>query len=419
MQVSNKVLLVILVTVWLGFVGFAMPFPVITPLLMDDHGMLSWVAAEERPLMVGLVLSVFGIGQIIGSPWLGKWSDTMGRRPAMTISLAGAAVGYVITAWAVVEVSLTILLLGRFLTGLCAGNIAISNAIAADISSRQTKSKAFTLIAIAINLGWIFGPLIGGNLADPSVYAGFGYDTPFWVGALLSVLALVMVAVLLPETRKQIGEKGQEHTDLSTLQLLRLPALRLPFIFSLFAMTALFLYFEYLSFHYLEKFGLGPAMLANYAALVSVPMIVFGLLVPRLERSMSMDMLNTLGCVLLCAGLLLYVLPAQHLWTIPPMFVVAFGVAILWVSTSLMVSNSVDDSIQGQALGVFRSIGVVGEIVAALLGGVLASYGPDMPFVGAAGICLLALTILALYRGMRRLGNRKVNAVGLPPIEKR
>lgn len=398
MQVSSKVQLIILVTVWLGFVGFAMPFPVITPLLMDDQGMLSMVAAEDRPLVVGLVLSVFGIGQMIGSPWLGKWSDTMGRRPSMILSLAGGALGYAITAWAVVEVNLTVLLLGRFVTGLCAGNIAISNAIAADISDDNTKAKAFTLIAIAINLGWIFGPLIGGYLADPSVYAGFGYDTPFWAGGLITLLALVMVAKLLPETRKLSDDAEQTHSDLSTLQLLGMPALRLPFLFSFFAMTAMFLYFEYIAFHYLEKFGLGPSMLANYVALISVPMIIFGLLVPGLERRMSMRMLNGLGVMVLMAGLLLYVPPEQHLWTIPPLMVVTFGIAVLWVSTSLMVSNSVDETIQGQALGLFRSISVMGEIVAALLGGVLASYGPDFPYIGGAGVCLLALMVLALYR---------------------
>lgn len=45
--------------------------------------------------------------------------------------------------------------------GILHGNIAIVQAMAADMSTTKTKTRSFAWINIGMNLGWVLGPMIG------------------------------------------------------------------------------------------------------------------------------------------------------------------------------------------------------------------------------------------------------------------
>lgn len=405
-QNHNGILFIVLLIIFLGFVGFSMPYPVITPLMLADDGMLGFLPEEQRTWVIGIAISMFALGQMIGSPWLGKWSDRWGRRPVLISSLAGATIGYVVTAYSVQSLNPWLFLLGRFCTGLCEGNVAISNAIAADISDRIEKVKTFSYISITINAAWIIGPLIGGKLADNEFNPSFSYDTPFWVGAMISVLAVGCVALLLPETRRieavTVDKNESTQPSMTFRQLFAVPALRHAFSFSFFVVLSVFLYFEYLALFYYGRFNLGPADIANYAALIGIPMIIMGYLMPKLEKWFSIKWLNLTACSLLSVGLLSHLLVESAPWSVLPMFIASSGIAVAFVSTSLMVSNSVSGDIQGQAMGTYRSITVGAEISAALLGGVLATLSAVAPFVAGGMIAALVVVFFAFTQFPKR-----------------
>jgi len=397
---QNRNLLVILLIVWLGFVGFSMPYPVLTSLLLDEGGMLAGWSETQRPIMVGIVLSAFAIGQLFGSPILGKKSDKYGRKPVLLLSLTGTIIGYLITAFSVLSMNLIFLIIGRIVTGLCEGNIAISNAIAADISDKATKTKVFTYISMAINLAWIVGPLAGGMLADNKIHPAFGYDIPFWVGAALSVITFLTVLFLFRETRviNNNSEQKLASESPSNMSLVKMPVLRQAFAISFFSILAIFTFYEYFAFYYIEKFDFIPSQIAFYSALLSIPIILGGLAVPKLSKKLSIRSLNSLGISCVFVGLFIYSFVPTQIWTFLPMAMTGVGIAILFISTALAVSNSVNSDIQGQAMGLYRSINVIGEILAAILGGFLASMGTTMPFIGAAFIGLFALFIVRISK---------------------
>lgn len=97
--------------------------------------------------------------------------------------------------------NLIIFILARFLGGISKGNVSLSMAIIADVSSMQTRGKGMALVGIAFSLGFIVGPLIGAIFA---VWAKNRTDQWFVVPALfaliLSVADLLFFITFFKET---------------------------------------------------------------------------------------------------------------------------------------------------------------------------------------------------------------------------
>lgn len=184
---KDKTLAAVFITVFTGFIGFSLPFPIFSYLFLSSESILIPATLEEniRPILLGLAIALFPIGQALASPLWGKYSDRYGRKPMLIISLVIAALGMVIVAIAIQYNLLYLVFLGRFISGLGEGNITLAQAIAADQQNEKIKARYFAAISIAMNSGWIVGPLLGGYLGDPGS-ASFTHPTlPFWLAALM------------------------------------------------------------------------------------------------------------------------------------------------------------------------------------------------------------------------------------------
>ena len=127
-------------------------------------------------------------------PLLGRLSDRHGRKPVLTLCLVGVLAGYVLMALGIAWRSLPLLLLSRVVEGFFNGDIAIVQAMAADMSTARTKARNFARINIGMNLGWVVGPMIGGYAA---VVSG-DYSLAAWLAVGMTVINLLLVLWLLP-----------------------------------------------------------------------------------------------------------------------------------------------------------------------------------------------------------------------------
>jgi DHA1 family tetracycline resistance protein-like MFS transporter len=195
----NKPLIVILAAVMLDAVGIGLIFPIL-PALLRDVGHLTEVAT-----LLGLMLALYSACQFLFSPVLGVLSDRFGRRPVLLVSLAGAAIDYLIMAFAP---QLWILVLGRAISGITSANIAVATAYITDISTEEERAKRFGLFHAMFGIGFIIGPVLGGFLGDLWVRA------PFIAAALLNGVNFALALFVLPESRA--GQKDAKF-DLDAL----------------------------------------------------------------------------------------------------------------------------------------------------------------------------------------------------------
>src|SRR5262249_22254829 len=97
-------------------------------------------------LQATLLISVYALCQLFSGPFLGKWSDRIGRKPLLVLSQIGTFIGFIVMARAT---SLWMLYAGRVIDGATAGNISLAQAYISDNSDPKDRTKSFALIGIA------------------------------------------------------------------------------------------------------------------------------------------------------------------------------------------------------------------------------------------------------------------------------
>lgn len=183
----NKALIVILAAVMIDAIGIGLIFPIL-PALLREVAHQSQVA----PLF-GLMLALYSAMQFLFSPVLGVLSDRYGRRPVLLVSLAGAAIDYLIMAFAP---DLWMLVLGRAIAGITSANIAVATAYITDISEESERAKLFGYFHAMFGIGFIIGPILGGLLSEVWIRA------PFLAAALFNAANFALALFVLPESRK-------------------------------------------------------------------------------------------------------------------------------------------------------------------------------------------------------------------------
>ncbi|MGL6514644.1 MFS transporter [Aeromonas hydrophila] len=392
---------VLVMTVTLAVAGFSLPSPVLAPLLLDPaQGMLTPEASDwSRKVWLGVIMGLYPLFQLVGAPWLGKLSDRHGRKPVLTLCLVGVLVGYALMALGIAWRSLPLLLLSRVVEGFFNGDIAIVQAMAADMSTAKTKARSFAWINIGMNLGWVVGPMIGGYAA---VVSG-DYSLAAWLAVAMTLVNLLLVLWLLP-SRPAAARSEQPPPALSSRQLLLQPALLPYFVLTLLSYGAVQLYFTYFNVWLVERLAWDPVQLAQAAVLVSVPMILGSWLGSRLARHWRGSSLGVVGHLVMAAGMLMFVLPG-HWWGLALTFIpTGIGMSLGELATSVAVSNRSHAEQQGQAMGLYRGLAVGSEILAVVVGSLVLLAGTEWPFYLAA---LCSLLCAVGFYGLRRAADRR------------
>ena len=392
---------VLVMTVTLAVAGFSLPSPVLAPLLLDPaHGMLTPEASDwSRKVWLGVIMGLYPLFQLVGSPWLGRLSDRYGRKPLLLLSLAGVLAGYALMALGIAWRSLPLLLLSRIVEGLCNGNIAIVQAMAADLAGKEHKSRSFAWINIGMNLGWVVGPMIGGYAA---VISG-DYSLAAWLAVGMTLINLLLVYWLIPY-RPPVAATRLTAT-LSSRQLLLQPALLPYFALTLISYGAVQLYFTYFNIWLVERLAWDPAQLAQAAVLVSLPMMAGSWLGSRIAHHWRGSSLGIVGHLVMATGMLLFILPV-HWWGLALTFVPAgIGMSLGELATSVAISNRSHPEQQGQAMGLYRALAVGSEILAVLFGSLVLLAGTEWPFY-LATLCSLA-SAAGFYLLRRRADRRQ------------
>jgi len=220
----NKPLIVIFSAIGLDAVGIGLIFPILPRLLEEvTH------AGNVAPL-IGLMTALYAVMQFVFAPVLGALSDRLGRRPVLLVSLAGAAINYVVMAFAP---QLWMLFLGRAIAGLTSANISVATAYITDISAQEQRARRFGLFNAMFGVGFIVGPVLGGVLGD------YWVRLPFIAAAILNGCNLLLALFVLPESRTP----SREPIDLAALN----PLHPLRWVFSMKELLPIVLVFFVLS----------------------------------------------------------------------------------------------------------------------------------------------------------------------------
>ena len=184
---SRLTLTCILVTILLDMIGVGIIVPVLPELLED----LTGGSVANAAVIGGYLVFTYAFMQFVFSPVLGNLSDRFGRRPILLCSLLGLTFDYLMMSIAPV---VWYLFIGRVIAGIAGAALATATAYMADITPPHKRTHRFGLIGAAFGLGFIIGPVIGGELGE------FGPRVPFYAAAGLAFANFLFGLLVLPES---------------------------------------------------------------------------------------------------------------------------------------------------------------------------------------------------------------------------
>jgi MFS family permease len=384
------------IVVFLGYVGFSLPLPVLPEIFLDaQRSIVPFASIQLKTILLGIVLAAYPSGQLLGSPLLGIFSDKWGRKRVILYSLASTAVGYAITALAMSAHSVVGIFGGLFLCGFSEGNVTIAQAVIGDIAGKDEKVAHFGWINFFACTAFIVGPLLGGWLADPENSRFFTFATPFWLGALMSIAAIVIIWKFSKETKKHAGP-GQGFIQ-GMKDNWANPLLKKFYISIFFLYFGLYAFWNCIGIYLQRRFDFSTTSLAYVMAYDSF-FFALGLLFLVQWIAKKIKPFITTGWAAFGLAVMLVILvipdsPWALLITIPPIGIL---ISILMTNAAVMVSDAADDRMQGQALGTMQSIQVSAGMCVGILGGLLGALQPGLPLI--AGALMSALCGYLLIR---------------------
>jgi MFS transporter, DHA1 family, multidrug resistance protein len=352
--------------------------------------------------LVGVLTSLTGLTSLISSLPIGIVSDRVGRTRVLFIGMSGMALAMLLFAAAP---SAPLLVPGRLLFGVAmVATFWIAAAYLGDAVAGPARGVAFGLLTTAMGLGFTVGSLLGGEVAER-----FGMRAAYLLAAAIGAIgAVIVLAVLGIQSSRGSGAAPRTslHASLGVARERPLLLAGAASILSALAFGGAVLTIFPL---YAASLGLAAGTIGAMFALRAIASTII-----RLPSGALIAAYGS-GRVMLGA-LLVELIAVTGIGTAsgyrPLLFWLAleglaYG-AFLTSSQAYVAEHSVESS-RGAAIGFYAMTGGIGNTLAPLLLGVLASvFGLGVVFFVTGGVGLGMLAVLGLVRWQVSWGDRRL-----------
>jgi len=262
--VVKRILPIVVLSLVVDVLGFLMIMP-----LLPQY-VLSFGSSD---FMIGVIVSANALSSMIFGPVWGRLSDKYGRKPILIISQVGTLVSFGILAMAD---STMMLLFSRILDGMFGGQIPTINAVLSDISRPESRSEKMAYMGVAMLIGSVFGPMIGGYLGS------FNMAYPAYAATFLAGVAIVTSVLVFPETMPEQRRKdlraqfhGAAEDGNAEGLFTRTVKLRLAQMFGTTMMFGLMM--SGMSLILDRRYNSGPMAIGNIAAMMGIIGFIIGM----------------------------------------------------------------------------------------------------------------------------------------------
>ncbi|WP_313816971.1 MFS transporter [Citricoccus sp.] len=392
---------------------------------------------------LGFLLSAGLLGMAVGSLTLGPVADRIGRRHMTILAVVVNAAGLFLSATAGSAWELG---LWRVVTGLGIGGILVgTNVISSEYANRARRGLAVSIYAAGYGVGASLGGTTAVWMMDQ-----FGWRSVFTLGGALTVVALILVVALMPESAAYLYNRrparALEKVNTIARKVGQTPVRALPEVTGLAAgsasgtggdagaeagISALFsrrnrnitilvwvaFFAVMFGFYFvnswtprlLNESGLtqNQGVIAGIMLTIggTIGSLLFGVLTARWSTRATLFWF-TIGAA---AAIVLFISSASIVWAVFALGVVV-GMLIngciagLYVLTPQSYSASVRSTGAGWAIGIGRA----GAILAPMATGGLLDIGwtPQAIYIGVAGVVLIATVALGFLKSADIEANR-------------
>lgn len=390
---TKSSLTIIFITVFIDLLGFGLLIPILPTFASKELAISDF--------QIGIIVASFSFMQFIFNPIVGKYSDRIGRRPIILISLLFTAVSYIIFSFAT---SFVILLSSRLLAGLGGSNIATAQAYIADITTSKERTKGMGMIGAAFGLGFVFGPMLGGILSS------YGYEIVGYTAAGFSFLAFLFASFFLKESLDKSKIKNDKNLSVLSLKTFssilkekRLAVFILIYFIIVFSMANIYGTFALLGY---KVYAFEDRQIGYLFGIIGiVGAIIQGGALRQLSKYLSDEKLVIIGIFFLMIGLGGLPYGVNFLGVSIIGGLLAIGSGILQPTILGLVSKEAREDNQGSVLGLNQSLASLARVFGPLWGGFAYDYlGYQFPFL--TGGIFTFFTLIIAYKFLNSTNNK-------------
>jgi len=344
----------------------------------------------------GVLFAAFSISSFAGSAIGGALTDRFGRKGIIIFGLVASsfstvAMGYV--------TSFHFFFVLAFFIGILTDVAGPAHqAMIADILPEEKRADGYGILRVAFNLSVVIGPAIGGLLAARS------YLLLFLSDAVISLLAVILIAIFLPETKPQAHPDAPKETMADTFagygQVFRNTA------FMLFLGAVLLQVFTYMNMNtslgvYLRNEH--GTLESGYGLLLSINAAMVVLMqfpITRRITNYPPMLMMAFGTFLYVIGFSMYGFVSTYMMFVVAMVIITIGEMVVSPVSQALVASFAPEDMRGRYMAVSGfSWGIPFAVGPYLAGLIIDGPKPYLLWYAAGLVGLLStFSFLALYR---------------------
>lgn len=331
----------------------------------------------------GLVVSFYGIGNVVAAAVGGWVADRFGRRNALALSMFGSAATLLLLSQAG---SLPLIIVLTTLAGLTGEMYRpAAAALITDLTPAGERIPAFALNRLAINAGFAAGPAVAGLLAEHSFFLLFLGD------ALTSVAFGVISLAALPEGVRVRREDERRGEAIRTMVRDRL------FLFFLISsVLGAFVYFQSQTTFplHVQASGLSEADYGLLISLNGLAIVLLELPLVSITQRFPYRPVLALGSVLVGLGFALNAVANDLPELAFTVLVWTLGEIVYAPVASAYVADIAPEHLRGRYQGAWGLTWGLAFVFAPALGAAIFAWSPDGLWLTCGLLGLLAALLL-------------------------
>ena len=345
----------------------------------------------EAAFWAGLISGVTPFFVAIAAPFWSMQADRRGPRFALSMILF--ILGVVIALMYFTRSPVELLIL-RMIQGMSGGFVAVGMSLVMNVTPKKQLTWAMGVFQASMVMGVMFGPLVGGMIADT-----LGYRMPFVIFCALSFFCLAAVRLMVP---KQIGQEPARERESFVKQLsyfMKNPVVRLMVMLQFLCNCGMTGIGPILPLYIMGMMG-GAAM--AIATIVGLILFVAGatsgpsaVIVSRLARRLARPKILIFASLVTGVNFILqYLMP--EVWTLGFMRgLTGFSLGMIMPLANTILASAVPAEKRTMVVGFSTSFALMGNVAGPMASGAIAmQWGYGMVFWSTAFCFFLAACVI-------------------------
>ena len=360
---------------------------------------------------IGWIMVFFGIGSLIGTFLSGKISDKIGSYKVMIFSLFMS--GLIFIGLQYVKTFSLLCFSIMLLTSVAdmfrpAMMITLNSYV-----TKKQRTKALSLVRSATNLGFLFGPLLGGI-----IISSLGYDMLFFINGGTCILAVLLFVYFIKE-KKLLYKLNFKHLKIDKYAPLKDHPFLLHSFITILTGILFFQIFTTLPIYHREQFGLTEFHSGILLAFNGLLILLFELpIVSYAEKNkIRKTLLIMTGLGLMSFSYLLLATINHPLVLVVMMLFMSFGVMLTFPFASAFVTNRSHKNREGIYMSFFQMSYGFAHVLSAKTGmKIIEIYGFKTNWflnsiIGIVGVLLSYALYLMVKKEQKKIKENIINSI--------